>query len=87
MSVRIEATPNPNAMKFTTNSLIFEGNNSFSIMPGQTSEYKILNDLMALDGVDNVFGFQNFITVNKKVDIEWESLSDQVKEIIENNGY
>lgn len=87
MSVRIEATPNPNAMKFTTDSMIFEGNNSISVMPGQTSEHKVLNDLMAIDGVDNVFGFQNFITVNKKFDVEWDSLSPQVKEVLDSYGF
>ncbi|MDL4842892.1 NifU N-terminal domain-containing protein [Aquibacillus rhizosphaerae] len=87
MSVHIEATPNPNAMKFTTDSLIFEGNSSISVMPGQTSEHKILNDLMALDGVDNVFGFQNFITVNKKMDVEWESLTSRVQDVLNTYGY
>ncbi|WP_226037681.1 NifU N-terminal domain-containing protein [Aquibacillus saliphilus] len=87
MSVRVEETPNPNALKFTTDSMIFEGNNSISVMPGQTSEHKILNDLMNIDGVDNVFGFQNFITINKKFDAEWETLTQVVEEIISNYGY
>ncbi|UFU00538.1 NifU N-terminal domain-containing protein [Radiobacillus kanasensis] len=87
MSVHIETTPNPNALKFTTDSMIFEGNNSVSVMPGQTSEHAILNELMELDGVDNVFGFQNFITVNKQMDADWEGLSANVKEVIEKHGY
>ncbi|WP_053220379.1 NifU N-terminal domain-containing protein [Virgibacillus senegalensis] len=87
MSVRAEATPNPNAMKFTTDSMIFEGNNSVSVMAGQTSEHQVLNDLMELDGVDNVFGFQNFITVNKKFDAEWEQLTEQVEAILNEYGY
>ncbi|SDL98767.1 NifU N-terminal domain-containing protein [Sediminibacillus halophilus] len=87
MSVRVEATPNPNAMKFTTDSMIFEGNNSVSVMAGQTSEHQVLNDLMELDGVDNVFGFQNFITVNKKFDVEWESLTPQVEAVLNEYGY
>ncbi|SDJ87573.1 NifU N-terminal domain-containing protein [Sediminibacillus albus] len=87
MSVRVDSTPNPNAMKFTTDSMIFQGNDSVSVMPGQTSEHKVLNDLMELEGVDNVFGFQNFITVNKQVDAEWEQLSPQVEEILNNYGY
>ncbi|WP_138416487.1 NifU N-terminal domain-containing protein [Aquibacillus sediminis] len=87
MSVRAETTPNPNAMKFTTDSLIFEGNDSVSVMPGQTSEHKILNDLMEIEEVDNVFGFQNFITVNKKFDAEWETLTPKVEQIISGYGY
>ncbi|MRH44202.1 scaffolding protein [Aquibacillus halophilus] len=87
MSVRVEATPNPNAMKFTTDSMIFEGNNSISVMPGQTSEHQILNDLMEVDGVDNVFGFQNFITINKGFDVEWEALTPKVQAVLSNYGY
>ncbi|MDX8045770.1 NifU N-terminal domain-containing protein [Gracilibacillus sp. S3-1-1] len=87
MSIIVEATPNPNAMKFTSDKMIFEGNNSISVMPGQTSEYDVLNELMELEGVDNVFGFQHFITVNKKFDIEWEELVSKVEELITKHGY
>lgn len=87
MSVRPEATPNPDAMKFTTNKLIFEGDDSVSVMPGETSEHDILNDLMKLDGVDNVFGYQNFITVSKHGDVEWDELTDQVISVFGQHGY
>ncbi|WP_018933362.1 NifU N-terminal domain-containing protein [Gracilibacillus lacisalsi] len=87
MSIHVEATPNPNAMKFTSDKMIFEGNNSISVMPGQTSEYDILNELMKLEGVDNVFGFQHFITVNKKMDVEWDELIGNVEEVITKYGY
>lgn len=87
MSVREEATPNPNALKFTTDKLIFDGNGSISVMPGNTSDHEILNDLMNLDGVDNVFGYQNFITVNKQFDAEWDNLTPHVQEVFEKHGY
>ncbi|MFC3040638.1 NifU N-terminal domain-containing protein [Virgibacillus xinjiangensis] len=87
MGIRAEETPNPNALKFTTDKLIFQGDSSVSVMPGDTSEYEILNELMQLNGVDNVFGYQNFITVNKQFDAEWEQLSPKVIEVIENYGY
>lgn len=87
MGVRAESTPNPNALKFTTDKLIFEGTSSISVMPGDTSEHAILNDLMKLEGVDNVFGYQNFITVNKQFDAEWDNLSPRVQEVFEQYGY
>lgn len=87
MSIRMESTPNPNAMKFTTDKLIFQGTDSYSLMPGNTSEHEILNELMKIEGVDNVFGYQNFVTVNKKFDAEWEGLSSQVIELMEKLGY
>lgn len=81
MAVRAEATPNPNALKFTTDKVIFDGTNSISVMAGDTSEHEILNDLMKLEGVDNVFGYQNFITVNKQFDTEWDDLSPKVTDV------
>lgn len=87
LSVRPEGTPNPNAVKFTTDKMIFEGTDSISVMPGDTSEHDIMNDLMNLEGVDNVFGYQNFITVNKQFDVEWDDLMDEVLKIFENHGY
>ncbi|GAB4073941.1 NifU N-terminal domain-containing protein [Barrientosiimonas marina] len=87
MGVIAEATPNPNALKFTTDSLIFEGDSSISVMPGNTSEHAILNDLMEVNGVDNVFGYQNFITVNKAFDVEWDELKPKVIDVIEKYGY
>lgn len=87
MGVRAETTPNPNALKFTTDSLIFEGDSSISVMPGDTSEHAILNDLMKVEGVDNVFGYQNFITINKKFDVEWDDLQPRITEVLEKYGY
>lgn len=87
VGIRPEATPNPNAVKFTTDKIIFEGTNSISVMPGDTSEHDILNELMNLEGVDNVFGYQNFITVNKHFDVEWDDLMDKVIHVIESYGY
>ncbi len=87
MSVFAEATPNPNAMKFTASKDIFSGDASVSVMAGQTSEHDILNDLMKLAGVDNVFGYKNFITVNKTFDASWDQLVPTVEEVFEKYGY
>lgn len=87
MAIHVGATPNPNAMKFTSDKIIFEGTNSISVMPGDTSEHEILNELMNVEGVDNVFGYQNFITINKQFDAEWDNLTQKVIDIMEKHGY
>lgn len=87
MGVRAEVTPNPNALKFTTDKIIFEGTNSISVMPGDTSEHDIMNELMTLEGVDNVFGYQNFITINKELDAEWDNVTPHVIKVMESYGY
>lgn len=87
MGVRPENTPNPNAIKFTTDKMIFEGNDSVSVMPGEESEHDILNELMQLEGVDNVFGYQHFITVNKLFGVEWDDIMNQILAVFEKHGY
>lgn len=87
MGVIPETTPNPNAIKFTAAKVIFEGTDSIAVMPGETSEHEILNDLMKIEGVDNVFGYHNFITVNKKFDVDWEQLTPKVLEVFKKHGY
>ena len=86
MTIRPEATPNPNAIKFTTETIIFEGDASISVMPGDVSEHEVMNDLMKIDGVDNVFGYQNFITVNKLNDAEWDSLTDEIINVLKSHN-
>ncbi|WP_067840579.1 NifU N-terminal domain-containing protein [Amphibacillus sediminis] len=87
MTVIAEATPNPNAMKFTSNKQIFQGNASVSVAAGQTSEFELLNTLLALEGVDNVFGYQHFITINKQPDYDWDDLIPQVESLMEQYGF
>lgn len=87
MGVRAELTPNPNAIKFSTDKMIFQGDGSISVKSGETSEHEIMNDLLAIEGVDNVFGYQNFITVNKDFDTEWETLTPKVEEVFQKHGY
>lgn len=87
MRVRTETTPNPQALKFVTDKNMFEGTNSISVKPGETSEHSIMNDLMTLDGVNNVFGYQNFITINKDFDALWDTVTPKVIEVIEKHGY
>lgn len=82
MSIIKETTPNPNALKFVADHHLFSGEKSYPLYPGETSEYPILNDLLALEGVIHVFGFQDFVTVNKDESLSWESLLPQVEAIL-----
>src|SRR5699024_12185683 len=87
MGVRPENTPNPNAIKFTTDKMIFEGNDSVSVMPGEESEHEILNELMQLEGVDNVFGYQHFIQLKRWFEANWAAIMNQFWVDLKNNEY
>ncbi len=81
IEVRGEPTPNPNAMKFTANQVLFEGTGSASFKKGDEPDHALAKELLALEGVDNIFGFQDFVTVNKEVDADWDSLLPKVEAV------
>ena len=73
MFVQPEITPNPNSLKF------LPGKNVSLIGPIEITEInKTSNDLvrniLSLDGVKGVFLSDNFISVNKQNEFEWEDL-------------
>lgn len=83
MDVKVEATPNPNAMKFTSNNgAIFEGR--VVNKKGDKADHPLVQQLLEIDGVDNIFGFQDFLTVNKTFDADWDKLMPKVGEIFKN---
>lgn len=87
MAVITEATPNPNAMKFVSDQQIFPGDDSVNVRHGETSDYPVLNELIKLVEVDNVFGYQYFITINKRESIPWETVIPKVEAVMVAHGY
>ncbi|MBU8908355.1 NifU N-terminal domain-containing protein [Desertibacillus haloalkaliphilus] len=85
MSIELQAqsTPNPNAMKITANQMIFEGSGSTSVKKGDDTHHPLAQKLIAIDGVDNIFGFQDFVTVNKTADVEWDNLLPLIQKAFE----
>lgn len=84
IDVRGEPTPNPNAMKFTANQTLFEGAGSHSFKKDQETDHPLAKELLALDGVDNIFGFQDFVTVNKEPDADWDELLPKIEAAFSN---
>lgn len=80
IEVRAEATPNPNAMKFTANQVLFEGSGSVSFKKADATDHPLAKELLALDGVDNIFGYQDFVTVNKEMTANWDDILPKVEE-------
>ncbi|WP_343043366.1 NifU N-terminal domain-containing protein [Texcoconibacillus texcoconensis] len=79
IQVQAEPTPNPNAMKFTANQVLFEGSKSASFKKGDDVDHPLAKELLALEGVDNIFGFGDFVTVNKQMDADWDSILPEVE--------
>lgn len=84
LSFRIDQTPNPNAIKVTLTKKIFEGDKSYTFKKDDNPDNPIVASLLTIDGIDNVFGYQDFITINKKFDVDWEILLPKIEEVFNN---
>ncbi|WLD94878.1 NifU N-terminal domain-containing protein [Alkalihalobacillus sp. AL-G] len=79
----IDPTPNPNALKFSASQAIFEGRLSYRT--GDNPDDVVASALLNIDGVESIFGFQDFITINKTPDSDWDTIVPHVQEVFENN--
>ena len=73
MLIQTEITPNPNSLKFLT------GKNVSLIGPVEITEIsktnnELIRNILSINGVKGVFLSNDFISVNKKNDFEWEDL-------------
>ncbi len=80
-----EQTPNPETLKFVTNQMIY---------PRKTAEFKqddlafaeewspISHALLQYDSIKAVYICNNFITLTKEAEFEWDSISMDLKKFI-----
>ncbi|MGH7501038.1 MAG: NifU N-terminal domain-containing protein [Longimicrobiales bacterium] len=82
--VRYQATPNPNAGKFTVNRPVVEGTASRSYhSAADASAHPVAQALFRIDGVSSLFMVEDFITVTKLADAQWTDLVPRVVAAIE----
>lgn len=77
LKMRMDRTPNPNAMKFTADTPLFE--DRLVAKKGDQVEHRLGGQLLAIEGVDNIFGYGDFVTVNKTMDASWDDLLPQIE--------
>ncbi|MGD2103138.1 MAG: NifU N-terminal domain-containing protein [Acidimicrobiia bacterium] len=80
MTVRVEQTPNPNAMKFTVGAQV---GGPGTYVRGAEAEETFATELLALDGVASVFFTADFVTISKTPDGSWEEITPEATAILE----
>ena len=81
--VQIQATPNPNAVKFVLDKPISESPLSF--FNAQAAQgHPLAGALFKIPGVSSLLLLGDFITVNKQPDASWKSIKDQVLKTLKN---
>ena len=81
--VRTKETPNPDALQFVVNSeILASGNKSYSSAKDCDGD-SMAEALFDMGGIKNVYVMQNFITVTKTDEHEWNLLKDRVWKAID----
>jgi len=80
VQIHIQQTPNPNSVRIGADSVLFEGPKSTSVKAGEATDHALAAALVAIDGVDNIFGMRDFVTVSKLPDASWDDIIPQVEE-------
>ncbi len=80
MPVRIENTPNPNALKFTV-GVDVGGPKTF--IPTQSTDDPMALALFQIEGVTSVFMTADFVTLTKSPDADWGGIAPAAQAILE----
>lgn len=83
--VQIQPTPNPNAKKVVFPSKLVE--EPLIVATTEDAEgHPLATELMAIDGVTDLYFLGNFVTVSKQAEADWEDLLSQVQQVAEGHG-
>ena len=75
--VRPSTTPNPNAMKFTLDMTLAD---RIDTTRGEGADTPFARAVLAVDGVASVFGVNDFVTVTREPDADWDPIVCAVEE-------
>ena len=80
--ITIQGTPNPNAAKFVLDRPV-PGEGSRSYFDAESAdEDRLAARLFAIDGVRALLLVDNFVTVTKAADVDWDALVQDVQDAI-----
>lgn len=77
-----EQTPNPESLKFVCNKMLFTGIADFKDKEVAEKWSPLAAKLYELDYVQSVYISNNFVTITKKSDREWQEIMIPAKEIL-----
>jgi NFU1 iron-sulfur cluster scaffold homolog, mitochondrial len=85
-----EQTPNPEALKYVTNRILYKGVADFNEKELAAEWSPLANSLMELPFIKSVYFNNNYVTVTKEFNYEWSDImlkiKDFIKDYVENDG-
>ena len=83
-NIRFQPTPNPNAGKFIVDRKVVEGTSSKSFYNADdAADHPLAAALFEVEGVASLFMVDDFVTVTKNADAEWNTLIPKVQAVME----
>jgi Fe-S cluster biogenesis protein NfuA len=82
ITIYAEATPNPASMKFVSNQMILPNDSVDFRKKEDVSLCPMADDLFDYPFVDGVFIMNNFVSITKHADYEWNDITPELKTII-----
>ena len=81
MFVQIQKTPNPNSLKFIPGKLV-SNSGSFEINNKDEVNNDLIRNILSINGVTGIFLGEDFLSVNKKENTNWEDVKHIVISLI-----
>jgi hypothetical protein len=82
VEIRVDPTPNPEAMKFTVNREVWAGRALTMSDPLQAFAMPLAARLFTVEGVKSLFFLRDFVTVTRRPGADWEPLVEDVRQAL-----
>jgi len=79
--VQTQKTPNPNSLKFIPGKIV-SNNGSFEINNKDEVNNDLIRNILSINGVTGIFLGEDFLSVNKKENTNWEDVKHIVISLI-----
>ena len=73
MFIQTQKTPNPNSIKFFPSKKV-SLNGTYEILNKNESNNELVRNILSINGVTGIFLSEDFLSVNKKEEINWDDL-------------
>jgi len=81
MFVQTESTPNPNSLKFLPGKKV-SNSGPYEITNKDDIQNELVRNILSINGIEGIFLGEDFISVNKRDDINWEEIRHIVISLI-----
>ena len=81
LSIRVEATPNENSLKFVLDRPL-EARSKYFASPEEAAAHPLAKALFEIGDVASVMISANFVSVNKRPEASWPELISTIQDVI-----